>query len=84
LNLLKTYRLNHIKQRGETERDVLQQHVRVRRRDGYVAAEKRQRSMAVELCCVEKHDVIGNYSFKVNRHQSMVFDFVNFSDADVN
>ncbi|XP_048733639.2 uncharacterized protein LOC125649855 [Ostrea edulis] len=52
--------LNHIKPRGETERDVLQQHVRVRRRDGYVAAEKRHRSMSVELCCVEKHDVIGD------------------------
>ena len=41
------------------ERDVLQKQVRVRRRDGYVAAEKRHRNMSVELCCVERHDVIG-------------------------
>ncbi|XP_062620945.1 uncharacterized protein LOC134282559 [Saccostrea cucullata] len=50
----------HSRPRGEEERDVLQQQVRVRRRDGYVAAEKRQRNMCVELCCVERHDVIGD------------------------
>lgn len=52
-------RTSHIRSKGEVERDVLQKQVRVRRRDGYVAAEKRQRNMSVELCCVEKHDVIG-------------------------
>lgn len=52
-------RTSHIRSKGEVERDVLQKQVRVRRRDGYVAAEKRQRNMSVELCCVERHDVIG-------------------------
>lgn len=59
-NYLRFYnRTSHIRSKGEVERDVLQKQVRVRRRDGYVAAEKRQRNMSVELCCVERHDVIG-------------------------
>lgn len=60
-------RTSHIRSKGEGERDVLQKQVRVRRRDGYVAAEKRQRNMSVELCCVERHDVIGENWYYISR-----------------
>lgn len=38
---------------------VQQEQVRVRRREGYAAAERRLHDKAHSICCVDENDVIG-------------------------
>ena len=45
-----------------------QSHIRIRRQQGYAAAEKLYMSKCVELCCVEGCEVQGMYNSYRRRH----------------
>lgn len=41
--------------------NVTQENIRVRRKEGYAAAEKRLNTKTTDVCFVEEHDIIGEF-----------------------
>ena len=52
-------RQNKENQDKKQSNGLLQQQIRVRRQEGYAAAERRQLSKTVDLCCVEGQEIQG-------------------------
>lgn len=50
----------HNKENKKETNGLTQKQIRVRRKEGYAAAEKRYMSKSVDLCCVEGHEIQGD------------------------
>ncbi|KAJ8308906.1 hypothetical protein KUTeg_013780 [Tegillarca granosa] len=52
-------------------RDVTQQQIRVRRKEGYAAAEKLMINKTMDLCCIQENDVIGDVEMVMDMETNM-------------
>ncbi|XP_041353721.1 uncharacterized protein LOC121371698 isoform X2 [Gigantopelta aegis] len=60
---------NNMKSRLHKQRScagLASDHIRVKRKEGYAAAEKRLKNKTVDLCCVEKNEVVGDIEVVLN------------------
>ena len=64
------FHLSSINPDGTVIKDsVTSDHIRVRRKEGYVAAERRLQSRYTNLCCLEEGEVVGRFELSTKFHR---------------